>query len=103
MKPQLTPSRARWLSRYDETSAGRGLAPLIEWDFQTRRFGNSFGSDLPERRPGFSALAKEVLRANASQRFRLESAVLGFVALVSAWPIAIMIQEVIRLLTLIYA
>ncbi len=103
MKPQLTPSRARRLSRYDETSARRGPAPLIEWDFQTRRFGNSFGSDLPERRPGFSALAKEVLRADASQSFRLESAVLGFVALVSAWPIAIMIQEVIRLLTLIYA
>lgn len=103
MKPQLTPSRARWLSRYDEPSAGRGPAPLIEWNFQTRRFGNSFGSDLPERRPGFSALAKEVLRADASQSFRLESAVLAFVALVSAWPIAIMIQEVIRLLTLIYA
>ena len=98
MKPQLRPSRARSLSRYDETSGGHGLAPLIEWDFQTRRFGNSFGSDLPERRPGFSALAKEVLRADASQSFRLESAVLGLVTLVSAWPIAIMIQEVIRLL-----
>jgi len=38
------------------------------------------------------------LRADASQSFRLESAVLGFVTLVAAWPIAVMIHEVIRLL-----
>ncbi len=35
---------------------------------------------------------------DASRSFRLETAVLGFVTLVCAWPIAIMIREVIRLL-----
>jgi hypothetical protein len=65
--------------------------------------GSAIPSAAVARAPAASALAKEVLRADASQSFRLESAVLGFVALVSAWPIAIMIQEVIRLLTLIYA
>jgi hypothetical protein len=104
MKPQLTPSRARWLSRYDEPSADHRPAPLLEWGFQARRFGSFFGGgDSPQRRPGFNALAKEVLRADSSRSFRLESAVLGLVALVSAWPIAIMIHEVIRLLILIYA
>jgi len=96
MKPQQRPFRARSLSRYDEAPADHRWGPLIDWEFQAPRFGNHFGGgDAPERRPGLSALAKEV---GANRSFRLESAVLGFVALVSAWPIAIMIHEVIRLL-----
>ena len=99
MKPQLSPSPARWLSQYDRTPSDRPSVPLRAWDFQPPRFGDSFGgSDLPRRRPNFSALAKEVLRSGASQSFRIESAILGLVALVSAWPIAVMIREVIRLL-----
>src|SRR5690348_12392634 len=104
MKPQLTPSRARWLSRFDETSADHRTTLLLEWNFQAPRFGRSFGGgDSPQRRPGFSALAKEVLRPDTNRRFRLETAVLGLVAVISAWPIATMIHEVIRLLQLIYA
>src|SRR5690349_9967800 len=102
MKPQFRPSPARWLSRHDEIPARYRLAPRVEWDFQALRFDNFFGgNDSPQRRPGFSALAKEVLREDTSRRFRLEAAVLGLVALVSAWPMAMMIHEVIRFRTLV--
>gem|GEM_PF-6081252 len=68
-------------------------------DFQPNRFDGRFGGGgLPWRRPNFSRLATEVLRADASRSFRVESAVLGFVSLVAAWPIAVMLHEVIRLL-----
>jgi hypothetical protein len=98
MKPQLRPSEARWLSRYDEISPRRQQLLWVQADFQAPRFGDFFGGgDSPRRRPDFGAFAKEV-RADASRRFRLESAMLGLVALVSAWPIAMMILEVIRFL-----
>ena len=74
--------------------AARGRFPRLAIDFQPRRFDGSFGgNDTPWRRPNFTALAKEVLRADASRSFRLESAVLAFVTIVSAWPIAVMIHE----------
>ena len=104
MKPQLTPSQARWLSHYDERSGDCRPSLLVERNFQAPRFGRHFGGgDSPRRRPGLSALAKEALHADANRKFQLETAVLGLVALISAWPIAIMIHEVIRLLRLIYA
>ena len=93
MKPQLTPSPGTLAFSLRRNFRQPWTGALIEWDFQTRRFGNSFGSDLPERRPGFSALARKCCGRTRAKGFRLESAVLGFVALVSAWPIAIMIQE----------
>ena len=99
MKPLLDVAPSRWLSRYDRRPATRGASPRLDVDFQARRFDGSFGgSNLPWRRPNFSGLAKEVLRADASRSFRLESAVLAFVTVVSAWPVAVMIHEVIRLL-----
>ena len=99
MKPLLDVVPSRWLSRYDRRPLKRGRFPRLAVDFQPRRFDVSFGGDnSPWRRPNFTGLAKEVLRADASRSFRLESAVLGFVTIVSAWPIAIMIHEVIRLL-----
>jgi hypothetical protein len=99
MKPLLDVGRSRWLSRYDHGPAARGRFPRLAIDFQPRRFDGSFGgNDLPWRRPNFSGLAKEVLRSDASRGFRLESAVLAFVTIVTAWPVAIMIHEVIRLL-----
>ena len=99
MKPLLDVDRSRWLSRYDRPPAARGLFPHLKVDFQPRRFDGSFGGDFsPWRRPNFTGLAKEVLRADASRSFRLESAVLAFVTIVSAWPVAVMIHEVIRLL-----
>jgi hypothetical protein len=99
MKPLLDVGRSRWLSHYDRPPAARSQFPRLEIDFQPRRFDGSFGgNDSPGRRPNFSGLAKEVLRADASRSFRLESAVLGFVTIVSAWPVAVMIHEVIRLL-----
>jgi hypothetical protein len=98
MKPQLRPSPARWLSRHDDISACPRLSPRLECNFQARRFGGFYGgSDSPGRRFGFSAFTEEA-RADASRRFRLESALLGFVGMVAAWPIALMIQEVIRFL-----
>ena len=99
MKPLLDVDRSRWLSRYDGRPGTRGRFPRLAIDFQPRRFDGSFGgNDLPWRRPNFSGLAKQVLRADASRSFRLESAVLGFVMIVSAWPVVVMIHEVIRLL-----
>ena len=99
MKPLLDVAPSRWLSRYDRRPAARGRFPRLAIGFQQRRFDGSFGgNDTPWRRPNFTALAKEVLRADASRSFRLESAVLAFVTIVSAWPVAIMIHEVIRLL-----
>jgi len=68
-------------------------------NFSRVGFGGSYGGGgLPWRRPGFSGLAKQVLAADASRSFRLETAILGFVTLVTAWPIAVMLREVIRLL-----
>lgn len=94
----------RSLSRHDGNSEHRRFGPLIEWEFQSPRFGDFFGgSDSPGRRPGFGGLAKEVLLQETSRGFRTERAVLGLVALVSIWPIVSMIQEVIRLFRLIFA
>jgi hypothetical protein len=98
MKPLLDVAPSRWLSRYDRRAPTRGPFPRLDVDFQPRHFDGSFGGNLPWRRPNFTGLAKEVLRADASRSFRLESAVLGFVTIVTAWPVAIMIHEVIRLL-----
>jgi hypothetical protein len=87
------------LSRYDRSARRADSFLKLDSEFQPRRFGGSFGgSGLPWRRPGFSRLAREVLRSDASRTFGVETAVLGLVTLVSAWPIAIMIHEVIRLL-----
>src|SRR5262245_35397338 len=99
MKPLLDVVPSRWLSRYDRRPSKRGRFPRLAVGFQPRRFDGSFGGDnSPGRRPNFTGLAKEVLRADASRSFRIESAVLAFVTIVSAWPIAVMIHEVIRLL-----
>ena len=99
MKTLLEVDRSRWLSRYDRRVEALGRFPRLAIDFQPRRFDGSFGgNDLPWRRPNFSRLAKEVLRADSSRSFRLESAILAFVGIVSAWPVAIMIHEVIRFL-----
>ena len=99
MKPLLDVVPSRWLSRYEHRPSKRGRFPRLAVDFQPRRFDGSFGGDnSPGRRPNFSGLAREALRADASRSFRLESAVLGFVTIVSAWPVAVMIYEVIRLL-----
>ncbi len=99
MKPHPNLASARWLARYDRLDRGDDSFPRVAFEFQPRRFGGFFGgNDSPWRRPGFSSLANQVLRADASRSFRLETAVLGFVTLVCAWPIAVMIHEVIRLL-----
>lgn len=98
MKPHSSPAASRWLSRYDRFDGSEDSFPRIVSEFQPRRFGGFGGSGLPWRRPGFSGLAREVLLAGASRSFRLETAVLGLVTLVCAWPMAVMIGEVIRLL-----
>ncbi|MBA2435190.1 MAG: hypothetical protein H0V54_08970 [Chthoniobacterales bacterium] len=99
MKHKPDACTARWLARYDRPPRGHISFWRIDCAFQPRRLGDSFGdSDLPRRRQGFSRLAREVLHNDASRRFRLETAVLGLVALVSAWPIVVMIHEVYRLL-----
>jgi hypothetical protein len=99
MKPSLKVSPARWLSRYDPLLQDGDSLPHLAAEFQPRRFGNSFGGGgLPWRRPGFSRLAREVLRSDASRTFAVETAVLGLVTLVSLWPVVVMIREVIRLL-----
>ncbi len=99
MKPSPNIAPARWLSRYDRLSRGGDSFPHLASEFQPRRFGDSFGgSGLPWRRPGFSRLAREVLRSDASRTFGVETAVLGIITIVSIWPIAVMIHDVWRLL-----
>lgn len=99
MKPNLKVASARRFSRDDRLDNQGASFPRIEFSFQIGDFGDSDGGgSWPPRRPGFTRLAREVLRTDASQSFRLESAVLGFITLVAAWPIAVMIHEVIRLL-----
>jgi hypothetical protein len=94
MKPSPNMAPARWLSRHDRLARDSDSFPGFAFEFQPRRFGGSNGGGLPWRRLGF----REVLRSDASRTFGVETAVLGVLTLVSAWPIAIMIHEVIRLL-----
>ena len=88
----------KWLSRYDDPNRRGGSFPRIAFEYQPRRGSDStFGRGSSARPPGFTRLANEVLRSDASRSFGVETAVLGFITLVSAWPIAMMIREVIRL------
>jgi len=98
MKPCSKAAADGWLSRHDRVVPEQIPGLRITCEFQPNRFGDFGGGGLPWRRPNFSRLATEVLRADASRSFRVESAVLGFVSLVAAWPVAVMIHEVIRLL-----
>ena len=99
MKPNHQVESVSWLSRHDNQNRRRRLHAGVIFEFQPRRRGGfSFDSGGPARRPGFTRLARELLRADASRTFGLETAVLGFVTLVSAWSIAIMIREVVGLL-----
>ena len=99
MKTDLKVASARRFSRYDRPVDQGVSFPSVEFGFQIGDFGNANGGGgWPRRRPGFTSLASEVLRADASRSFRLETTVLGFITLVAAWPIAVMIHEVIRLL-----
>jgi hypothetical protein len=100
MKPNHeVESVIKWLSRYDDPNQRGGSFPRLAFEFQARRKGGSyFGGGQPDGRPGFNRLAREVLRADASRAFGLETAVLALVTLVSAWPMIVMIREVIRLL-----
>ncbi|MGH8095263.1 MAG: hypothetical protein ACREIF_17650 [Chthoniobacterales bacterium] len=99
MKPNHEVESVKWLSRYDDPNRRGGSFPRVAFEYQpSRESGSNFGGGQPAGRPGFSRLAREVLRADASRSFRLETAVLGAITLVSAWPIIVMIREVIRLL-----
>lgn len=99
MKPSHELESVRWLSRHEAPNRRGGLLAGAVFEFQSGRGGGfHFNGGDPARRPGFSRLAREVLRSDASRTFGVETAVLGLVTLVSIWPIAIMIHEVIRLL-----
>ncbi|MEO7724408.1 MAG: hypothetical protein ABIU29_06935 [Chthoniobacterales bacterium] len=102
MKPVHDFGASRSRSRHDQIDRRAGFCAGLSFEFQARRGGNfSYdGSGEPVRRPNFNRLAREVLRADASRTFGLETAVLALVALASLWLIAIMIHEVIRLLCL---
>ena len=101
MKANPTNESVKWLSRYDGLNRRGGSYPRVEFHYQPRRpaeeggFGG--GASVP-RRANFNRLANEVLRADASRTFPLETAVLGVLTLASAWPIVFMIREVMRLL-----
>ena len=99
MKPNDEVESVKWLSRYGGPNRSGGSFPRIAFEFQARREGGfNYGGGQPPRPPGFTRLAREVFRRDESRTFRLERAVLGFVTLATAWPIAVMIYEVIRLL-----
>ena len=97
MKSHLEVASAQRSPRDDRSEKHRASFPRIGFSFQVGDFGGSGGGSWPRRRPGFTRLAREV-RADASRRFRFESALLGLVTLVAAWPLGVMIHEVIRLL-----
>ena len=84
MKPNYQVESVKWLSRYDDPNRRGGSFPRIAFEYQARR-GSDFlrGGGQPTRQPGFSRLVREVLRSGASRSFVLETAVLGFVTLVS--------------------
>lgn len=85
------------LSRYDDPNRRGGSFPRTTFEYQAPRGSDStFGGGRSTRPPGFTRLANEVLGSNSS--FGLETAVFGFITIVSAWPMAMMIREVIRLL-----
>ena len=97
MKPNHELESVKWLSRFDDPKPRGGSFPRIAFEYQVRRQGDSyFGGGQPDGRSGFNRLAREVLRADASRNFGLETAVLALVTLASAWPIIAMIREVIR-------
>ena len=99
MKSRHLIESVKWLSRYDDPKRRVGSFPHLTFEYQApRRGGTLFGDGEPVRPPGFTRLANEVLRSDASRSFRLETAVLSIVTLISAWPIVVMIREVIRLL-----
>jgi hypothetical protein len=101
MKREPVPASHRLRSHYGDLPRRRASFPRIAAEYQPRHGGPPGGGgafDGNPSRPGFTRLASEVLRTDASRTFRLETTVLGFVTLVSAWPIAIMIHEVVRLL-----
>jgi hypothetical protein len=97
MKPQREfrfPSRA---TRYEGAALARSSPVNVECEFHSGGFRDYFGGQgSPGRRPGFNSLAKEALRANGSRTFRVEAAVLGLLAMLAAWPMAMMIHEVIH-------
>jgi hypothetical protein len=98
MKPNDQVESVKWLSRYDDPNRRGGSFPRITFEYQPRRGSDStFGGGSSARRPGFTRLANEVLRSDATHRFGAETAVFGFITLVSAWPIVLMIREVIGL------
>jgi hypothetical protein len=99
MKPRSEVDCVRWLSHHERRGRRLHSAPDVDFLFQAPRFGGRFGGDgSPPRRPNFTGLAKEVLRADASRSFRIEAAVLGLISIVAAWPVIMMIHEVIRIL-----
>ncbi len=100
MKANHTPQSVNRFCRYDDPNR-RGISqPHVEFNYQTPRPDRvTFGGGPPRpRRSNFSLLANEVLRSDASRSHPLEAALLAFVTLVSAWPMAVMIHEVVRLL-----
>ena len=90
------------LSRHDEPGRRSPSFPRIEYQFHAGwgrgPNGYSFGDGAPARRSALNRLTQEALGSDANRSFRIETAVLALITIVSAWPIAIMISAVIRLL-----
>ena len=99
MIPDFSAEPPRRWARHDRLHRPRNPFRSHRSRFQAPRDGGFYyGDGEPKRRTSFSLLTDQVLRAEASRSFRIESAVLLLVSIVSAWPIVIMIHEVIRLL-----
>ncbi len=99
MKANGSVESVKRLSRHDDPNQRGGSFPRVAYDYQsTKESGTSFGRGLPMEQSGINRLARQVLRSDASRTFWLESTVLGLITAVSAWPIVLMIREVMRLL-----
>jgi hypothetical protein len=100
MKPDLLLVSPRSFSRCDEREIKRARFPLTTAEFQPPRDfppGGGGGFDGDRSRARFNRLANEVLRSDPSRTFWFEATALGVVTLVSFWPVAVMVREVIRL------
>lgn len=102
MKSNTRVESVKWLSRYDGPNRRGGFYPRIETHYQTSidtiSKETDFGGGAPARHQNINSLAREVLRPRHNRGYVAESSLLAALAVISAWPIAMMIQAIIELL-----
>ncbi len=102
MKSNTRVESVKWLSRYDGPNRRGGFYPRIESHYQKSIEAvskeTSFGGGAPAPQQNINRLASEVLRPRHNRGYIAESSILAALAVISAWPIALMIQAIAHLL-----